>query len=66
MIEKITLIHDYIDVDTHITVHKSEDGLGNLVFDYAEITSECKGKIRLTLGDLMSLKRILTSKELDL
>lgn len=44
LIEKITLIHEYIDFDTHLKIYKTKDGLGNLVFDYAEITSESKAK----------------------
>lgn len=66
MIKTVSLIEEYVDRNTFLTVHKFGDGKCKFEFDYAEITTESKGKIRLTSDDLKSLKRILTSKELDL
>lgn len=65
MIETITLIRKYTDSNTHLTLGYTDDGLGNLIFDYAELTTESKGEIMLTYDDVKSLKRILTSKELN-
>lgn len=66
MIEKITVMRDYIEINTRLLMVFTEDDCGKLIFDYAEIITECKGKVRLTSDDIKSLKRILNSKELDL
>lgn len=62
----VSLIEEYLDRNTFLSIHQFGDGKCKFEFDYAEITTESKEKIRLTYDDLKSLKRILTAKEFNL
>lgn len=66
MIKTVSVIEEYLDRNTFLSIHRFGNGKCKFEFDYAELTTECKGKIRLTYDDLKSLMVILTSKEFDL
>lgn len=63
MVVNETLVTDFVEVNTHLTVYKTQNESKYFDFDVAELKTECGAKVRLTSDDIKSLCRILNSNE---